>query len=600
MSETAVNHENLGQSSFMSAEAIRAYLQPEVKSGGEVTDEDRGRVLNLIQAHKDIRRQNNAATFAVREEEEVRFARQLRTEGPKAATIILEQLNSFAIDVSKAMAYLPLCAGKENIADILDYLVRNPHQSENMQMTMQRLADVDNLPQLEKLFVAGDDHLGRTDAILCTAYTAIERASDTDRKLWRDFITDLEKSTDPEGLKRYEDYQLEQFRRQSAPDLVDTRYAERFFSYDSEPDLDCPPETAQNEFAIDRLETIRNLFTVAEVVIPEDKNRPSARVYERLVYREPDIPSPYVATVGMEVEIELQSLIQAMDADRPTDAAARADLAYAKLALLRLAKAAGMNSPKESSPEVIWEFASQPAGYYETLAREVQLLMAMDIVSPNYSEHPLHITIGGVTSEGPKGEEAFVLSRSLEATGWCCSGDRLLDPINKKTRSEYGNISSWTIKGQGGIKERDPKQVAGGGKAIELRTPSLQSLGGLERTLRSSYALGAALKAYQTESELDATQQELANVWSDFSKTIKDIFSDVGLGSPNEVWQAEEAETGWGSTKALLDPRFKKLAQLLDESKAQPKGPAGRIQAEIQTAVIEARGKVMTILKRAS
>ena len=187
-------------------------------------------------------------------------------------------------------------------------------------------------------------------------------------------------------------------RRQSAPDLVDYRYASQFFNYQPEPDLTYKSPPPWDKLAPNRLKTIKNLFSVAEQSLPGIDRDKAAVTFERLYFRELERSSPYAVTIGLEVEIEEQSLIRAIDAEHPDDAQERADLAYAKQARLRLAHAAGMNSPKESSPEVIWEFASQPASYYETLAREVQVLMAMDTVSPNYQEHPLHITIGGITA----------------------------------------------------------------------------------------------------------------------------------------------------------------------------------------------------------
>lgn len=266
----------------------------------------------------------------------------------------------------------------------------------------------------------------------------------------------------------------------------------------------------------------------------------------------------------------------------------RADYIYQKLGGYHQSKAAGVPRDKDG----LWEFANRPVHHYLTLSREVQALMRLGLMNPEKSAHPMHLTVGGVTSDGPAGAEADILARSLEATGWCSSSSRMLKPATGK--------ESWIQKGDAGIKERERDEIAlSGTRAIEIRTMEHQGLGKLDRSLRSIYALGSALRAYQgiTEGRAPSSddEQALADVWREFSSRSNQLFTDQGLDSPTgQRWTGYiDPEDG-----IKMDGNFYQFGQLLKDAEADPQSPGGRFQDAMQDLVISARKEALAILER--
>jgi hypothetical protein len=238
----------------------------------------------------------------------------------------------------------------------------------------------------------------------------------------------------------------------------------------------------------------------------------------------------------------------------------------------------------------LWEFAHQPARYYETLGREVQALMEMGLINREQKRHPVHITIGGITSNGPTGDEAYVLARALEATGWSTSWGRLLKPV-------LTGKPAWNHKGSAGVRERPSEELElDSNFGVELRTFQLQSLDGLHRTLGSAYFLGSALQAFQQEQDyrLGASgtaegRERLADVWIEFSNATRELFKSYSVEDPGGDWDAPDE-----NIEAKAD--FWKLAKLLEESKAGPETKGNQFVSEMRKLVIRARRDARAIM----
>src|SRR3989338_2527989 len=104
----------------------------------------------------------------------------------------------------------------------------------------------------------------------------------------------------------------------------------------------------------------------------------------------------------------------------------------------------------------------------------------MGLINKEFTRHPLHLTMGHITTFGKDGEnEVSLLARVLEATGYATTGGRLLRPY--KTGKHC-----WNVKSVGGILERDADEIQlGVDRAVEFRTFQLQSLTSLDRFFRS-------------------------------------------------------------------------------------------------------------------
>lgn len=265
-----------------------------------------------------------------------------------------------------------------------------------------------------------------------------------------------------------------------------------------------------------------------------------------------------------------------------------------------------------------WEFANAPTHYYATLSREVQALIEMGLIDPSYPRHPLHITIGGISLGvsmnelygdnssieqnadvliPESGKETFVLARSLEASGWSTTGGRLLRPYLVK-----GEHNAWAVKGVGGVKERPQDQIKlGVKKAVEFRTFQLQNFAGLDRTLRSAFLLGTALRAYQTEAqgapyeegEKPFIRGELSEIWKNFSHESQMIFSAYDLADPQNVWQAPNC---LDTDHDRRENPFKDFGDVLDEGRQHPQSRGAEFVAEMRGLIITTRKQVADII----
>lgn len=146
-----------------------------------------------------------------------------------------------------------------------------------------------------------------------------------------------------------------------------------------------------------------------------------------------------------------------------------ADRAYQKATNFRRSEQAGVPADYEVDGENVtypWEFAAQPVRHYNTAAREAQALVHLDLINTDFSDHPMHVTVGCVTSEGLAGNEALVLARGSE---------RVRQP-------ERMPAHNWAAKRSSGVKEREVANIELGiGEAVELRVLEFNGVSGFNR-----------------------------------------------------------------------------------------------------------------------
>lgn len=275
----------------------------------------------------------------------------------------------------------------------------------------------------------------------------------------------------------------------------------------------------------------------------------------------------YTPTIGLEVEIYDSALLS--KEERALSPAEQAKLVLSRKTTLQEIERLGV--PRDKSDEEWWEFALKPTRTPEVLTAEVQALEDSDVLHTGERYYPLHITLGGVTSENQsavpevyehdlRGEQVFVLVHALEASGIATTPKRLLMPAESSKKGDY-----WT-SGHAGIIEREPKQMRGVDfiNGVEIRSFCFSTVEELDTIVRSTQALGAALSAYQDLSRItrqstrviplvrkatrvtlsprlrsgaeleDAVR--LSAVWSDFSHKTHDLFAEAGLLDPSTVW----------------------------------------------------------------
>jgi hypothetical protein len=550
---------------------------------------DRDRVTQLVQTELDRRFNDTNGTYQEQEARQIPFRRKLYQEGAAAVPHLLASINT-RFDRHVVYDAVEICAREENADELLDFMVDNKRRRvDEISNVLQRLANASHIPQLQEYMTDcadEDEYLHRAEQVVSIALAASQREKDLKkRKELLDFVDGIaEPDADNPVISKEE---LDTITRETDPGLLNLRFAELFYTEEPDPDLDYIASDDRPELEGTRLEGLSNLYSLTENQVDMSKAGANAQgVLEKLTYKEQS--SPYVVTVGVEIEIEKRSLPHF---DSNADVDTNAHNAVNKLTNIHRVAAAGLPTAPESGLDIVKEYATLPAYHYATISREVQQAMAMDVISPGYTEHPLHITIGNITSEGPKGQGAYVLARAMEATGWSCSSDRLKRPL--------GEVGSWTYRGKAGVKERQLDEITGtASSAVEFRTFSVQSLGGLDRTLRTAQLLGSALSAYQLEGGRDETQERLASVWEHFSEKVSSLFQSYGMDEPSESWNAKAInEDNDSELKADLSPNFLKLADLLAEAKSSSESAGGQFQQQLQQVIIEARGEIADLVK---
>ncbi|MFA5830766.1 MAG: hypothetical protein WC878_02950 [Candidatus Paceibacterota bacterium] len=302
----------------------------------------------------------------------------------------------------------------------------------------------------------------------------------------------------------------------------------------------------------------------------------------KMEYRESH-PSPHGVTLGIEVEIPEESIYQTEA--KNWNEKEKKQYFYEMKEKYAVAEKLGVPSGKDQ----FWEFAHAPAHSPETLAREVQALIGMGLVNPDYEKFPLHVTIGGISFDPNKTDEgAHILARALDATGWATTGERLIAPYTDPD-------SNWTSHDlPTGIRERQMDKIAQPSEgemktAVEIRTPILRSLFGLDRYLAGAYYLGSALRAYQEQKKNDPIGKQLAKIWRAFAGKCETRFEEEGLTSPALLWTLDT------ENKAEHSP-FKQLAKVLDKAREEPESKEAKFIHDIRLLVISARAEIKEIM----
>jgi len=306
--------------------------------------------------------------------------------------------------------------------------------------------------------------------------------------------------------------------------------------------------------------------------------------YRRLELRESN-PSRDAVTLGIEIEIPEESVLP------PESKKWKQSKKEIYLMGLR-------NQYKETErigvpkgDDQLWEFAHLPAHEPETLVREVQALIKLEMINRDYHKFPLHVTVGGISFlPGETDSSTHLLARVLDATGWETSGERLLAPY-------VDDYSNWTHHDSfSGIRNREAEKIiqpkeTGMKHSVELRTPELRSLSGLARYLESVYYLGSALRAYQENKKDNPVNVELAQIWQDFTQECSKSFIRKGLSDPSELWFLYQKKPEEPSP-------FKELARVLNSSVSDKEGKDAAFVHEIRLLVIQTRNKIREILDK--
>ncbi len=631
-----------------------------------LTPEDRERLsLLCTEANENI-----GLLTGYRDQASVEMRWRLRDEGEKAAVYILDLLNNReAVSDYESYKYiqlLDLCASERDAERIGGLLVRDdvalaldrsikskilkilerigtPENADHLASFCSKCFDAQNRSNFQR-----DDSIAAIQSLYGIGFRLDVSERDTDGSLHERVDGALENMRNTirdrtgQAIDSDEEYTFgqnafledaqanfadlfevreelrESNNRSDAYDPYDYGDNERDMSWENEQDNEMEDSYRENKFAEveSRLETVKRLrYEVKkEKEIkenPEDEEGKFLRRH-RLEYRE-DRPSPYTPTLGIEIEIREQSVLlseatQWSEGDRER-------FLEKKKHPYRKTEKLGVPAGKDK----FWEFANAPTHYYATLSREVQALIEMGLINPDYPRHPLHITIGGISlgvsmnelyaEDGmsleqaadelmpESGKETFVLARSLEATGWSTTGGRLLRPYLAK-----GQHSAWTVKGVGGVKERPRHQIELGVKeAVEFRTFQMQNFAGLDRTLRSAFLLGAALRAYQTDAggvpleagEDSVIRKQLSEIWKNFSHESRRIFSACDLADPQDAWQTP-SYTDNDATRAKNS--FKHFGDVIDEARQHPKSRGAEFVAEMRGLIITTRKQVADII----
>jgi hypothetical protein len=345
--------------------------------------------------------------------------------------------------------------------------------------------------------------------------------------------------------------------------------------------------------AVERLEIVKRLRILAQKEKDPDADPEESDDFLRrhfLEYKEKN-PSPHSVTLGIEIEIPEKTVLPknlVKNYSYDDEVYAERNKYYKKF---REAEKIGV----PNGGDLFWEFAHQPARNPLTISREVQALVGMGLINKKYAKYPLHVTLGGITSFGDEGTGAFLLSHALEATAWSTNADRLTRPY----RTQRG---SWTQRGGSGVRQRDgsfdemkrSSEQNIGNTGVEFRTLQLQSLSGLDRHLHSVYYLGTALRAFQERKQKgdnNTIREELADIWTEFSRKCSELFIEIGLVELPQKWRINCDYSNEQSS-------FKDLAKILEEGTTNKESKSAKFIHGMRLLIIQTRTKVKEILEK--
>lgn len=224
--------------------------------------------------------------------------------------------------------------------------------------------------------------------------------------------------------------------------------------------------------------------------------------------------------------------------------------------------------------DAYWEFAHSPSYAWQIQAEEIRLLMEDGLI-PVGTQHSLHITLGGVNTEG--GGPNMVLS-GLELVCGTPERIRLATQVSK-----LGTSSAWNRRGNDGQRHRSANYLEmGQTHATELRTLAATTPEATGQTIRTAQLLGSILLAYrQCDQSSPSVIFEIAQLWPEFKGALKDLW--VANDLPAESWGP---------------PHQKPAKWLVWAECISRRGTAGRIENTTAQAIEQITNRAEYLLKR--
>lgn len=243
-------------------------------------------------------------------------------------------------------------------------------------------------------------------------------------------------------------------------------------------------------------------------------------IEKRQLRKKEENPSPYTPSLGIELEVHSKAVTDTVK-----------NFAYEKSVSLSPAwrELSARYGIKRDifDPIPVIELNIGPVSNYELISRQVQELYRLGLLNPEHRISPLHLNVGGIN----KDRDALLFHQFLSSTGWTTTGKRLSDegPYDKGRMGLYFKYKTLNLPKVEGIPQGDPRNIE---VVLESRTHSLGSLSGLNRTLKTAFMLGTALKAYQKPvDDRDEIENSLAEVWSGFRDDYEALMKEFGVGT---------------------------------------------------------------------
>lgn len=382
-----------------------------------------------------------------------------------------------------------------------------------------------------------------------------------------------------------------------------------------------------NSFA--ELKTIDRLSPLARLSLEPEKILTKHNIVETLL-----TPSPYLASVGIEVELLMDRYPNGVLPQSKIDQAISAGMK----------KGVDVYSGKGYKEELDLRPVS---GTHVVHAQEISLLKKVGILHLKKNRHshddefyPVHINLGipsdirgkygantpttylglhewassrtfeysPIIEEVLGRSDSLLLARIFDATGWATSADRILGPYKAYKKNQ--KMSAFLHKGVGGVNRRSKYDSEFKEEITEIRTCELwgeKSLAGFQRYLKSIQYVGGALKSYMklpmqirdkillaelngdTNTPIEEIMRydnfdlshdaDLAYLWHELRHNTVRLFDRYSLENPMKEYNGKE---------------FGKLAKHLPTIGKSPSQL--KMVQEARSLVTEARRKVMSII----
>jgi hypothetical protein len=174
---------------------------------------------------------------------------------------------------------------------------------------------------------------------------------------------------------------------------------------------------------------------------------------------------------------------------------------------------AGIPNGRKCQTDGYHEFAHRPVNWYGTLGDEIGLLFDAGLI-PRGFEHPLHLTLGGLTNS----REMTLLAVAIELSGGS-SAERMRAPSHTRP--------SWSRKSWYGISERPASELERGyTTGIELRALLASDNEQVRQTMRTAHVLGTGLFDRQ-----QGLKTPVADTWQGVREETLRLLKSRGLAS---------------------------------------------------------------------